>query len=147
MLGRNIILKRWCRAGTGCPERLRLPCPWRCSRPGWMESWAAWSSGWKPCPQQGIGIRWSLMSPPTQAILYDYMISIVCYITVIIDYPQNVQYKQINRNDLGIEWFTLEKFLSQNIYYLAPVHQSTSEHSSFTCRVNRDYNLSFIKAE
>jgi len=23
--------------GTGCPEKLWLPPPWQCSRPGWME--------------------------------------------------------------------------------------------------------------
>jgi len=38
---------------TGCPERLWMPRPWRCSRPGWMGPWAAWSSitcgGWWPC--------------------------------------------------------------------------------------------------
>ena len=32
---------------------LWMPCPWRCSRPSWMGSWAAWSSikwgGWQPC--------------------------------------------------------------------------------------------------
>ncbi|EPJ33721.1 hypothetical protein CP061683_1801B, partial [Chlamydia psittaci 06-1683] len=22
-------------------------------RPGWMWLWAAWSSGWPPCPRQG----------------------------------------------------------------------------------------------
>jgi len=27
------------------------------------------SPGWKPCPQQGVGTRWSLRSLPTQAIL------------------------------------------------------------------------------
>jgi len=30
-------------AGTGCPEKLWMPHPWRCSRPGWMGPWAAWS--------------------------------------------------------------------------------------------------------
>ena len=25
------------------PDRLRIPHPWRCSRPGWMGPWAAWS--------------------------------------------------------------------------------------------------------
>ena len=33
-----------------CPERLWMPHPWRCSRPGWMGPWAAWSGikcgGW-----------------------------------------------------------------------------------------------------
>ena len=31
-------------AETGCPERLWMPRPWRCSRPGWMGPWAAWPS-------------------------------------------------------------------------------------------------------
>jgi len=30
-----------------------MPHPWRHSRPGWMCLWAAWSSGWRPCPWQG----------------------------------------------------------------------------------------------
>ena len=34
-------------------ERLWMPRPWRCSRPGWMEPWAAWSGikwgGFWPC--------------------------------------------------------------------------------------------------
>ena len=44
------------------PERLWIPHPWRCSRPGWMGPWAAWSStrseGWWLCLQQG---DWNLM--------------------------------------------------------------------------------------
>jgi len=43
-------------AGIGCLERLWMPHPWRCSRPGWIEPWAAWSSsrsgGWWPCRWQ-----------------------------------------------------------------------------------------------
>jgi len=39
--------------GTGCPRRLWMPHPCRHSRPGWMWLWAAWSAGWRPCPQQG----------------------------------------------------------------------------------------------
>jgi len=42
-------------AGTGCPERLWMLHPWRCSRPGWMEPWATWSS-----TRSGAG-DWSLM--------------------------------------------------------------------------------------
>ena len=60
-------------AGTGCPERLWMPCPWRCSRPGWMRPLAAWSGirygGWWPCLWQG---SWNLMILPTQAILWFY---------------------------------------------------------------------------
>ena len=42
-------------------ERLWMPRPWRCSRPGWMGPWAAWSSikwgGWWPCPAGGLEIH------------------------------------------------------------------------------------------
>jgi len=27
---------RWCGTGAGCPEKLWMPPPWKCSRPGWM---------------------------------------------------------------------------------------------------------------
>ena len=44
------------------PERLWMPHPWRCSRPGWMGPWAAWAGmkcgGWWPCLWQG---GWSFM--------------------------------------------------------------------------------------
>ena len=50
------------RCWNSCPERLWMPHPWRCSRPGWMGPWAAWSSirceSWQPCTQQRV---WSLM--------------------------------------------------------------------------------------
>ena len=44
---------RMVRCWNSCPERLWMPHPWRCSRPGWMEPWAAWAGisygdGW-PC--------------------------------------------------------------------------------------------------
>ena len=60
--GGSSLLREWWGAGTGCPERLWMPCPWRCSRPGWMGPWTAWSSirhgGWWPCMQQR---GWSLI--------------------------------------------------------------------------------------
>ena len=34
-------------------EVLWMPHPWRHSRAGWMWLWAAWSSGWRHCTQQG----------------------------------------------------------------------------------------------
>ena len=42
----------WWNTGTGCPEKLWLPPPWNCSRPGWMELWATWSGGRCPCSWQ-----------------------------------------------------------------------------------------------
>ena len=57
MSGGSSLLWDWWGARTGCLERLWMPHPWRCSRPGWMGSWAAWSSikhrGWWPCLWQG----------------------------------------------------------------------------------------------
>jgi len=54
--------EEWWGAGTGCPERLWMLHPWRCSRPGWMRPWATWSStrsgGWWPCLWQG---DWNLL--------------------------------------------------------------------------------------
>lgn len=37
---RNIFTERVVSAETGCPERLWIPHPWRCLRPGWMGPWA-----------------------------------------------------------------------------------------------------------
>jgi len=47
-------------SGTGCPEKLRNPAPWKCSRPGWMGLWATWSSGRRPWPWQRGCSRWYL---------------------------------------------------------------------------------------
>ena len=55
---------------TRCLEKQRMLCHWRCTRPGGLRPWAAWSGGWQPCPQLRVGTRWSLRSLPTQAILW-----------------------------------------------------------------------------
>jgi len=52
----------------GCPQRLWMPCPWRCSRPDWMGPWAAWPSikrgGWWPCLWQG-GLSLMILEVPS----------------------------------------------------------------------------------
>jgi len=62
MSGGSSLLWEWWGAGTGCQGRLWMPHPWRCSRPGWMGPWAAWSSikwgGWWPFLWWG---GWSFM--------------------------------------------------------------------------------------
>jgi len=72
--GESSLLWEWWGAATGYPERLWMPRPWRCSRPGWMGTWAAWSSitcrGWWPCLWLGGGDSWSLTSLPTWAFLW-----------------------------------------------------------------------------
>ena len=39
--------------GMGCPRKLWMLHPWRCSRPGWTEPWVIWFSVRCPCPWQG----------------------------------------------------------------------------------------------
>jgi len=57
---------------TGCPRRLWVPHPCRHSRPGWMWLWAAWSAGWRPCTQQGVGTGWALWPGLKRTFLWFY---------------------------------------------------------------------------
>ena len=51
--------------GTGnlFQRKLWMPHFWRHSRSGWIGPWRGCSSGWQPCPLQGVGTRWSLRAP------------------------------------------------------------------------------------
>ena len=41
---RKFFFWEWWSGGTGCPEKLWIPCSWRCLSPGWMEPWSStWS--------------------------------------------------------------------------------------------------------
>jgi len=55
---KKLFTLRMLRHRRGCPEKLWLPHPWKCSRPGWMGLGATWSSGRCPCLWQG---GWSRM--------------------------------------------------------------------------------------
>ena len=59
----------WWGPGTDCPEKLWLPPPWQCSRPGWTGLWATWSGGRCPCPWQGgwIQMIFKVPSNPTHS--------------------------------------------------------------------------------
>jgi len=70
MLGQNYLFREWWSTGTCCPKMLWVPHPQRHSRPGCTGSWAAWSSDWKACSWQRVGIRLSLNCPPISAILW-----------------------------------------------------------------------------
>lgn len=35
MSGRRSLLRESWGTGTSCPEKLWMPCPWKCSVPGW----------------------------------------------------------------------------------------------------------------
>ena len=52
-VGGSFSLTGWWGASTGCPERLGIFCPWRCTRPSWLgpcADWSStWSSSWQPC--------------------------------------------------------------------------------------------------
>lgn len=43
-LGGNFWQWEWWDTGTGCPGKLCMPPPWRCSGMGWTGPWAAWFS-------------------------------------------------------------------------------------------------------
>ena len=87
--GGSSLLCEWWGARTGCPERLWMPRPWRCSRPGWMGASAAWSSikwgGWWSCLWWG---GWSLMNlevpsnPSYSMILWKFTQIISCTFVV-----------------------------------------------------------------
>lgn len=49
---KKLFLWGWWGIGTGCPEKLQLLHPCKCSRPGRMGFGATWSSGRCPCPEQ-----------------------------------------------------------------------------------------------
>ena len=42
------LIREWRGTGTGCPGKLWVPRPWRCSRQGWMGPWAAWAGEGQP---------------------------------------------------------------------------------------------------
>ena len=75
MLGGIFLLIPWWGPGPGCPEKLWVPNPWRCSRPGWMGPWAVWAGGRQPCLQQGTGTRlciFEVPSSPTSSIQIEF---------------------------------------------------------------------------
>ena len=53
ILGRNSSPWGWWNTGPGCLEKLWLPPPWQCLRPGRTGLWASWAGGSVPCPWQG----------------------------------------------------------------------------------------------
>ncbi|GAB0179741.1 hypothetical protein GRJ2_000439400 [Grus japonensis] len=51
------LQERWEDPGTGCPEKLWMPPPWKCSRPGWMRfGWPGLVEGVPACGR-GVGTR------------------------------------------------------------------------------------------
>ena len=74
-LWRKFSMQKVVRPWHCCPEKLCVPHPWRCSRPGWMGPWATWANGWQSYQWQGIGSRWSVRSLLLQAIVWFYDLS------------------------------------------------------------------------
>ena len=66
----------WWGPGPGCPEKLWLPPPWQCWRPGWMGLWETWSVEGVPAHGRGVGTGWSIRSFPTQTILWFYAVKV-----------------------------------------------------------------------
>jgi len=64
MFGRNFSL-RVVRCHHGCPEKLWVPRPWKCSRPGWMGPGQPDVVVSNPAHGRGVGTGWSLRPLPT----------------------------------------------------------------------------------
>ena len=60
MLGRNSLLRG---IGTGCKEKLWMPHPWKCSRPGWMGPGQPELVGGSPAHGRGWG--WVIFHVPS----------------------------------------------------------------------------------
>lgn len=68
--GINSLLWGGWGTGTCWTEQLLMAHSWKCSGPGWMGSWAMWSSERCPWSSWELGPRWSLMSLQIQTILW-----------------------------------------------------------------------------
>ena len=82
----NVSLRGWWGTGTDCPEKLWMPHPWRCSRPGRMgpghpELVPDLLVG-NPANVRRTGTRWCLRSLPTQAILFFYETSVFLWFQI-----------------------------------------------------------------
>lgn len=60
------LLLGWWGTGLSCPEKLYMPHPWKCLRPGWLGLWAAWSSGGCPCLPSAVGLELGDLQDPFQ---------------------------------------------------------------------------------
>jgi len=58
--GSTSLFWEWQSTGTGSPERLWMPHPWKHSRSGWMGPWATWLSFRCFCSVQQSWTRWPL---------------------------------------------------------------------------------------
>ena len=56
----DVTYLNFCKAGTGCPEKLWMLHHCKCSRWGCTGLWATWSSESYPCLWQGSWTTWSL---------------------------------------------------------------------------------------
>ena len=83
MSGGNSSLRGWWGTGTGCPEKVWMLHPWRCSGPGLVGTGQLGVAGGSPAHGRGVGAGWSLKSLPTQAILW-FCGSVLCF-TCIYD--------------------------------------------------------------
>jgi len=66
---REFFTQRATRPWHSYPEKLRVPQPWRHSRPGWMGPWAASAGRGQPCPRHSTGVGWVFRYLPRQSVL------------------------------------------------------------------------------
>ena len=117
----EVLYQEWWVAGTGCPERLWMPHPWRRSWPGWMGPWATLSSTrsgvWLPCLGQG---GWNLM---------------------ILEVPSNPSHSMILREG------EMTLFVPQNNWYsghfYSPINISLSLSAVQQCNLKTKWGLAW----
>ena len=88
--GVSFLLWEWWGAGTAAQRGCGCPVhPWRCSRPGWMGPWAAWSGikcgGWWPCLWQGGVELHDPWGPFQSKPFYDSMINTIQVVAFVLD--------------------------------------------------------------
>lgn len=66
-IGKQFPMWGWWGTKTGCPEKLWMPHPWKCSNHVWMGLWATWSSWRCPCPWQAGWNHMMLKVPPNSS--------------------------------------------------------------------------------
>lgn len=74
---------------------------WRCSRPGWIWLWAAWSGQWHPAHRKGVRTRWFKgLFPPKQF----YSCMILSFYLLQCSRKKKTSYREVKWNDRELSY-------------------------------------------
>ena len=102
--GRTSSLWGWQSTRTGCPEGLWILLIWRCSKPSWMRSCAAYCR-W-PCFGRGLGPDDPKRSLPTATILW-FCDSVILYNEVFREQTQSLVWPHQAQTVFFFSWCVL----------------------------------------